>query len=232
MLEKTLFSVILPSHTRMEVYEREPTTITEAFRSVSVRANGAGMHATSPFMPATPVRTENDLSFQTLPFALCLLNEALRLDENSRSKKFVTFLRTDWDSDPVNFNDKDHPSVDQVEYFEREWVQIYAVKNNLRFRNYPGEDLRVTATRLNHYGRQLLAGFLEYKMSSRISAYDALHHATFKPLGEDVYKLKPELLMAREWHAKCERRTCVRRFSGASASNRPSPGSRKALAIW
>lgn len=61
-----------------------------------------------------------------------------------------------------------------------------------KFRNYPGEDLRVTATRLDHYGRQLLAGFLEYKMSSRISAHDALHHATFKPLGDDVYKLKPE----------------------------------------
>lgn len=28
-------------------------------------------------------------------------------------------------------------------------------------------------------------------MSSRISAHDALHHATFKPLGDDVYKLKP-----------------------------------------
>ena len=27
-------------------------------------------------------------------------------------------------------------------------------------------------------------------MDSRISAYDALHHATFKPLGDDVYKLK------------------------------------------
>ena len=55
----------------------------------------------------------------------------LRLDENSRSKKSVTFLRTDWDSDPVNFNDKDHPSVDQVEYFERDWSEIHAVKNNL-----------------------------------------------------------------------------------------------------
>ena len=30
-------------------------------------------------------------------------------------------------------------------------------------------------------------------MSSRISAHDALHHATFKPLGDDVYKLKPGL---------------------------------------
>ena len=27
-------------------------------------------------------------------------------------------------------------------------------------------------------------------MDARISAYDAVHHATFKPLGEGVYQLK------------------------------------------
>ena len=56
---------------------------------------------------------------------------SLRGGEKPKKKKSVTFLRTDWDSEPVNFNDKDHPSVDQVEYFERDWAEIHAVKNNL-----------------------------------------------------------------------------------------------------
>jgi len=74
------------------------------------------------------------------------------------------------------------------------WPEVMENKifQSYKFKKYPGEDLSITAPRLDHYGRQLLAGFLEYKMDARISANDALHHATFKPLGEAVYQLQPE----------------------------------------
>jgi len=69
------------------------------------------------------------------------------------------------------------------------------------------DKLTNTCPRLDTYGRQLLDRFLEveplnifqhailtfsfkYDTTKRISAKNALNHETFRPFGENVYKLK------------------------------------------
>lgn len=78
-------------------------------------------------------------------------------------------------------NEKSWPGISENKSFE-----------NYKFKKYPGEDLSTMAPRLDHYGRQLLDGFLSFDLNSRTSSYNGVHHATFKPLGENVYKLGDE----------------------------------------
>merc|ERR1711990_32415 len=77
---------------------------------------------------------------------------------------------------------------------EENWNGITSNKKFLEyeFRQYQPEPLETAAPRLDHYGRELLIGFLKYETEQRISARNALHHSTFKPLGPEIYKLKDE----------------------------------------
>ena len=47
-----------------------------------------------------------------------------------------------------------------------------------RFKKYPGEDLSITAPRLDHYGRQLLAGFLEVRLYDTLLSHYKSHQYT------------------------------------------------------
>jgi len=77
---------------------------------------------------------------------------------------------------------------------DESWAGISSNKKFLEyeFKHYQPEPLETAAPRLDHYGRELLIGFLKYETEQRISARNALHHSTFKPLGPEIYKLKDE----------------------------------------
>jgi len=77
---------------------------------------------------------------------------------------------------------------------EETWPDIksHAKFLEYNFKHYNAEPLESIAPRLDHYGRELLLGFLKYETVKRISAKEGLHHQTFKPLGMDIYQLKDE----------------------------------------
>jgi len=77
---------------------------------------------------------------------------------------------------------------------EESWPGISqnSIFESYKFKKYSMDKLTNTCPRLDTYGRQLLDGFLEYDITKRISAKNALNHETFRPFGENVYKLKDE----------------------------------------